>query len=83
MVCSVCSHDFCWVCKFPRKHIFHNLGSTVGCDFVSVISDYSGKANEHLCMRIFRFIMLILFFVLGPLVFLILGLIFLYLSILW
>lgn len=83
MKCSVCNHDFCWVCKLPRNHFFHNLGSSICCDFVSMISDYTGKAQEHVCMRIFRYIMLFLFFLVGPLVFLILGLIFLYLSITW
>ena len=83
MTCYVCNHQFCWVCKLPRNHIFHNMGSAVGCEFVSLISDYTGKEHEHFCMRIFRNILLVLFFVLGPLVILILGLIFLYLSIIW
>lgn len=83
MNCIVCGHDFCWVCKLPRKHMFHSLGSAVSCEFIAMIIDNTGKVNEHCCIRFFRNVLLILFFIFGPLVILILGLIFLYLSILW
>ena len=71
MCCTVCGHDWCWTCGYPRRHWFHRIqGEQVEtgffCEFVNSFLYQYYRAKHPCCILPVRVISIVLLSILGP-----------------